>query len=67
VRVRPVKPGAVIRDPHTRRQLPADGGRVADNMYWRRRLAAGEVVPCPEPAPIVPLTTGAAEPQGDER
>jgi len=62
MRVRPVIPGAVLRDPHTRRRLPVEGGRVPDNSYWRRRLSAGEVELCPEPAPMVPI----AAPQGDE-
>lgn len=42
--VKPANPNAVIRDPHTKRPLPADGGRVPDNSYWRRRLDDGDVV-----------------------
>lgn len=45
MKVKPVNPDAVIRDPHTRRPLPATGGDVPDSNFWRRRLRAGEVVP----------------------
>jgi hypothetical protein len=41
--VRPA-PGIAIRDPATRQLLPETGARVADTNYWRRRLAAGDVV-----------------------
>lgn len=44
MRVRPADPNAIIRDPHTKRPLPAEGGEVPDNHFWRRRLRAGEVV-----------------------
>jgi hypothetical protein len=37
MRVRPAIPGAVIRDPHTKRPLPADGGEVPENGFWIRR------------------------------
>lgn len=62
MRVKPVNPGAVIRDPHTKRPLPAEGGEVPDNVFWRRRLRAGEVVriDTAEPTgrePVAPLTT----------
>jgi hypothetical protein len=64
MRVKPAIPGAVIRDPHTKRPLPAGGAEVPDNTFWRRRLLAGEVVrlDAPSPAgnePIAPLTTRA--------
>lgn len=62
MRVKPADPTAVIRDPHTKRPLPAEGGDVPDNSYWNRRLLAGEVVLVKDAAPIVnapiaPLTT----------
>lgn len=61
MRVKPADPGAVIRDPVTKRQLPADGGDVPDTSFWRRRLDAGEVVVVRETvvvaSPIAPLTT----------
>jgi hypothetical protein len=66
MRVRPKNPDAIIRDPHTRRPLPTEGGRVSDSSYWRRRIADGDVelvaeeggdpVP-PEHAPVPPLAT----------
>lgn len=40
--MKPVDPNAVIRDPHTRRAIPVDGGNVPDNSFWARRWLAGE-------------------------
>lgn len=66
MRVKPVDPNAVIRDPHTMRPLPAEGGEVPDNVFWHRRLVAGEVVRIDDAAnaakpngaePVAPLTT----------
>lgn len=63
MRVKPVNPAAVIRDPHTKRQLPAEGGEVPDSVFWNRRLRDGDVVRIGDPAPptgnepIAPLTT----------
>ena len=64
MKVKPVDPTAVIRDPHTKRQLPAEGDDVPENTFLTRRLLAGEVVRIPdEPVtprgnePIAPLTT----------
>lgn len=61
MRVRPAIPGAVIRDPHTKRPLPAEGGEVPENNFWIRRLERGEVVRCEAPAPA-----RATEPTGNE-
>lgn len=65
MRVRPAQPGAMIRDPHTRRPLPEEGGTVSDSNFWRRRLRDGDVVMVegddgpvpPEHAPVGPLAT----------
>lgn len=59
MRVKPADPNAVIRDPHTKRPLPADGGEVPETAFWIRRLNAGEVVRVAPVvvAPIAPLTT----------
>lgn len=62
MKVKPVDPAAVILDPQTMRQLPADGGEVPESSFWIRRLRAGEVVRIdqPEPTgrePVTPLTT----------
>lgn len=65
MRVKPADPRAIIRDPHTKRPLPAEGREVPDNAFWRRRLMAGEVVRIDDPAaptggePIAQLTTRA--------
>lgn len=59
MRVKPVNPNAIIRDPHTRRALPADGGDVPNNSFWTRRLIAGEIVrlDAAEPTGTEPLAT----------
>ena len=44
MRVRPSRPGLLIRDPHTKRPLPPEGGRVPDTTFWRRRIRSGDVV-----------------------
>ncbi len=69
MRVRPSQPEAVIRDPHTRRQLPAEGADVPDTSYWHRRLRSGDVVAAddeavtpPELAPVAPLEHGEVQP-----
>jgi hypothetical protein len=63
MKVKPVNPSAVIRDPHTRRPLPAEGGDVPETSFWIRRLRDGDVVRIDDHAdpvgnePIAPLTT----------
>lgn len=63
MRVKPADPTAVIRDPHTKRQLPAEGGDVPDgDVFWNRRLRDGSVVRVVDESPtgrepIAPLTT----------
>lgn len=63
MRVKPADPTAVIRDPHTRRVLPAEGDDVPESNFWMRRLLAGEVVRIDERTeplgnePLAPLTT----------
>jgi hypothetical protein len=63
--VKPVDPAAVIRDPHTLRQLPAEGGEVPESSFWIRRLLDGDVIRVDNDRaagptgsePIAPLTT----------
>ena len=60
MKVKPANPVAVIRDPHTMQVLPPEGAEVPDNVYWHRRLIAGEVVRVLDEQPgndIRPLTT----------
>lgn len=65
MRVKPVVPGAIIRDPVTRMPLPAEGGEVPDNSFWRRRIRGGDVKLVDESGrstptgtePVAPLTT----------
>ena len=63
MKVKPVNPNAVIRDPHTRLPLPADGAEVPDNNFWNRRLLDGDVVRIDAPTkpqgnePVATLTT----------
>lgn len=40
--MKPVDPKAVIRDPHTKRALPAEGGEVPKTIFWSRRWLKGE-------------------------
>lgn len=62
MRVKPVDPNAVIRDPVTKMRLPAEGGDVPDNLFWQRRLRDKSVVraEATQPTgaePVMPLTT----------
>lgn len=66
MRVRPQHEKLTIRDPHTKRVLPAEGGEVPDNVFWRRRLRDGDALLDEEPdeggtptglEPTTPLTT----------
>lgn len=43
IRIRPARPGLVIRDPFTRRPLPPEGDDVNRSTYWERRLMDGDV------------------------
>ncbi|HEY6038259.1 MAG TPA: DUF2635 domain-containing protein [Kofleriaceae bacterium] len=67
MKVKPVDPNAVIRDPQTLQKLPPEGGEVPENTFWTRRLQQGDVVRVEETAtptgrePIVPLTTRSQE------
>jgi hypothetical protein len=54
MKVKPVIPGAVIRDPVTKRQLPDKGDEVPDTSFWVRRLLAGEVERIDESSEIEP-------------
>ena len=46
--VKPAAPGAIVRQPDRgMRPLAQEGEWVADNAFWRRRLAAGAVVQVP--------------------
>jgi hypothetical protein len=44
VNVRPASPDLLLRDPVSKKALPAIGGRVPDSTFWRRRLMRGDVV-----------------------
>ncbi len=65
--VKPANPNAIIRDPHTRIPLPAEGGRRPRNSFWLSRLRDGSaVIATPVETvtanhignePIAPLTT----------
>lgn len=47
-----VKPaeGRNVRDPVTRKHIPAEGVEVPNDPFWRRRLRDGDVVEAPRPA-----------------
>jgi hypothetical protein len=59
----PHNPGQLllVRHLNTRRVLPPEGEEVPDDMYWRRRLAHGDVV---EAQPPQPPTTDAPKLEG---
>ena len=44
--VKPARPGLCVKIPGApaRSYLPPEGGAVANNSYWRRRLRKGDVV-----------------------
>lgn len=49
MRVRP-RAGLILRDPKARdRILPAEGARVPDTSFWRRRILCGDVILIKEP------------------
>ncbi len=58
MKVKPVDPNAVIRDPITKLALPAEGGEVPENTFWTRRLMAGEVTRIDQPAAAAPTRDG---------
>lgn len=45
----PVAP--LVRDPISKKPLPAEGREVPESTYWLRRLACGDVVRGTPPAP----------------
>lgn len=55
--VKPTDPKLIVRDPHTKQPLPADGGEVAESgptaSYWHRRIKTGDVELAQKPAPVV--------------
>jgi hypothetical protein len=64
MKVKPVDPNAIIRDPHTKRPLPVEGDTVPDSNFWVRRRLDKEVEDVvDEPSvptgnePIQPLNT----------
>lgn len=48
--------GYIVRDPETKKPLPAEGMEVERSSYWVRRIQAGDVsvvvVPKPRPARV---------------
>jgi hypothetical protein len=54
MKVYPVKGGEGLRDPKTRRRIPAEGLDVPEDNFWLRRLAHGDVTLEPPAAPAAP-------------
>lgn len=54
MKVKPTRPGLLLRDPHTKRALPEEGGRVPDTSFWRRRIRSGEVAIMTDEEPTPP-------------
>jgi hypothetical protein len=65
MKVYPVKGGEGLRDPATRRIVPAEGLEVPMDPFWLQRLAHGDVTS--EPAVTEPdhSEQESAEPHGD--
>lgn len=61
--IRPATPGAVVRDPVSFRQLRDEGEEKPRNVYWQRRLDAGDVVIVPEAAPTQASNPGTRSPR----
>lgn len=58
MRVKPTRPGLLVKCPVSRLPVPAEGREVPENGYWLRRIAEGSLQlveptapPKPEPAP----------------
>ena len=45
-------PGRLVRDPHTKRPLPAEGCEVPETSYWLRRLRSDDILKTAPPAPL---------------
>ena len=59
--VKPARSDLVVREPGTMKRIPAEGQKVANSSYWRRRLAKGDVVEARPPAkPKSSAKSGAA-------
>ncbi len=52
-----IKPaaGLKVRDPISRRHLKEAGEEKPESSHWIRRIAAGDVVVCDPPAPVLVL------------
>lgn len=50
--------GRPVRDPVTKRHIPASGAEVPESTYWLRRLRCGDVVIAPAfVVPMSPITS----------
>lgn len=61
-KLKPAKPGLIVRDPKTRRPLPEEGREVNLDSFWRRRLRDGDVVEV-KSAPPAKAAKAAVEPK----
>lgn len=65
MKVKYANPELLIRDPVTKRHLPAEGGDVPETSFWVRRVLSGELIRIDQPTtgeptgrePVTPLTT----------
>ena len=52
MKLKPSKPGLLVRDPKTKKYLPENGADISFiDTYWQRRLNCGDVVEVTEEAP----------------
>lgn len=61
MRIKPARPGLLVRDPVSKRPLPDSGRDVPETSYWLRRLAAGDVIPAMVQADPIPDSEGDAQ------
>ena len=55
--IRPVE-GRLVRDPVTKRHLPAAGAEVPESTYWIRRIEGGDVVrTSPDVVSLIQITS----------
>jgi len=51
MKVKPAKEGLLVRDPKSKKFLPAEGAEVNIlDIYWHRRLVCGDVIEVTEQA-----------------
>jgi len=55
-------PGALVRDPFTKRPLPLEGAEVPETSFWLRRLRDGDITVHAEASPAATSSRPALRP-----